>query len=125
MAVVLFNDQGEFIEEVKRDAFSVLGKVVRLTKRYTRSKVSPQIQAVSVIAGYELLHGSEVSLPTVVRLEKHVGEVWGGVPGPVNEVSAKTQERAEAVMDEVQKACEGLGLEVRAGMVYEAGELAR
>ncbi len=103
---VLFNDVGEFLEELAKDTPD--RKIVRITNLFKNSSFSPNIKLLSVIASYTV-QGQ------LVRLERYCGDIW-----EINEEQDnKIYERAQKVHAEIKEKCEEIGCEVRAGSIEE------
>jgi len=106
--IVKFNMEGEFAEELEKDAALVERRIVRLTNLFRTSSISPNIRDVLVLATYSV-QGQ------VVRLERYCGDVWG-----INDQEDnKVLERAAKAQEMVKEACERLGLELRAGSLED------
>jgi len=102
---VKFNNPDEFIEEMEKDGQRISRNIVRLT---TMRRISEKISAlhfVSVIATYRV--GDEI-----IELDAYCGNEW------TNKADDKVWNKVKEIYDKIQKACERLNLEVRAGF-YE------
>jgi len=103
MAIIKFNVADEFIDELGKCCLEA--PVVRLTNLF-RAEPKLPIKNLFVIATTKASNGD------IIRLEKFCGQVWG-----VEEQDRKTLEKAEQIHDKIQKACEQLKMEVRAGVI--------
>lgn len=108
MATVRFNAPEEFVEELARDADRVHRRIVRVTCRYSASRLSPNIHHLSVVAS-ALVDGQ------VIQLERYVGDIWR-----IPEEDGKVYAQRDQVMGELAQRLAALGLEVRAGVLEEA-----
>jgi len=108
MIMVRFNDEGEFEEEL-RQAGPPEDLVLRLTKQWTRTSVSPAIQRVTVIATY-------VRDGKIIKLERYCGDDWGHH----DSTTKATHSKADGIMFDLTKTAQDLGLKVRAGIYEEA-----
>lgn len=111
MALVKFNDPDEFIEELKKERGNIRLNIVRLTNRWTPIPNVAPIRALSVIATAQVTHGITHD---IIRLEKYCGNIWD-----IGEEDKDTYDRAKQIHDKVEKACQELEIEVRAGIVEE------
>lgn len=102
---VTFNEPEEFLEELERDAEHVYRRIVRVTRRWTASKVHPGIHHLELVA-------TAVVKDQVVQLRRYVGDIWRmkGQDQPVLNAADQKQREIEA-------RCQAMGLEVRAGMM--------
>jgi len=105
---VTFNQVGEFIDELEKDAGKVERNLVRCTKLFEPSRLSPTIRLVSIFSTYSVAG-------QVITLTRYCGDIWGINREKDNEVIAK----ADAYLKSIEKACKHLKLEVRAGMLEE------
>lgn len=105
MAIVKFNDIGEFLAELRLDAGEVQRKILRVTNRWRRVDTYP-IQSLSVVATYV----TEVD-GQLVFLESQCGEFM-----PDSAEAQRVRDTAEKRRASVEAFASGLGLEVRAGV---------
>ncbi len=105
MPVIRFNYPDEYIEELKKE--SLEKPIVRLTNlQRPIEKVAP-LRSLSVVSTAKAATGD------IIRLEHYCGQLWG-----LGKEDKRIWERAEAIHEEIKKACQDLDLEVRAG-IYE------
>lgn len=113
IVVARFTEPDEFLDELRiaqgRSAHAVEGGVVRVTKLARPAGPNGVLTRITVNAG-AIVHGR------LVLLERYVGDLWGG-PG-----DADVQQRATAIVAEIDEHAPGYGLDVRGGM-FEAREL--
>ena len=109
MVSVTFTQIGEFFAELDRDLTQLGRPLVRVSK-VTRPTMGSTLTAVSVEAGYVV--GEEI-----IRLRTFAGSLWG-----VETTDADTQDRATALMREVEDGIADRGLQVRAGLYDEIVE---
>jgi len=106
MLKVKFNMVKEFCEEILNDKDNIDRKIVRVTKSFTPSRMSPNIHIVSLLAGYSVSN-------QLVYLNRYCGEIWG-----INtESDKKIADKAEVGIDEITSVCLEAGLEIRAGLL--------
>ena len=107
MATVKFSDPEDFLAELEKDKDLVDRGIVRLVYSFTPTKISPNIQHLSVLAT-ALVAGQ------VYRLESYCGDLWRieGQDQPVYDKGAK-------IKKEIEDGCAKLGLEVRGGAIGE------
>ena len=100
---VVFNDQEEFLTEIRQDRDRIERQILRLTvrRRYGNPFVTISVVATVAIAD------------TVVKLDQRVGEVFVG-----DEKAKGLEGKIEAILVKMTDAGKALGLDVRAG-VYE------
>ena len=108
---VRFDHVDELLQELRRDVATIgLPKIhrgiVRTTKSY-RKRHGGAVTELSVLATYA--YESEDGL-ILVRLENHAGDLWG-TPG-----DEEAQGAADALLEVIDKAARGLGLQTRAGL---------
>jgi hypothetical protein len=107
---VRFNQPSEFVAELQARGPN-LEPLVRLTlvgrRGQLRDGTPLPVQELSVHASYLRRTAEVVQL---VTLETFVGDWWG-----IPDQDARTQERADQVLDLVRAAAEAAGLEVAAG----------
>jgi len=111
MAIIKFSYQDEFIEELQKE-FGYLPApppftLLRLTNLFRPIPNLAPIRRLSVVATIKVRDD-------IIRLERDCGDIWG-----IGEQDKKTFERAEQIHNEIEKVCEGLGIEVRAGVIEE------
>lgn len=104
MSAVRFTEDSEFVAELARDVEAVDRRIVRVSLRFTPSRVSPAVRHVEVVAGYEVDGGH------VVRMERFVGDYWGEAFG------RDALDAAAAMQQRIVSAATDLGLEVRPGV---------
>lgn len=104
MISVLFNSVDEFIEEMIKDADKIERRIVRVTKSFESTSMSPKMCHVSVKCGYVVDGG-------LVELKRYCGLHWG----LNNETDIKIMEKTEEIHKKIEKICNELKLEVRAG----------
>jgi len=105
---VTFNQVEEFIDELERDAGKVDRGIVRCTKLFEASRLSPNIRLVSIFSTYSV-DGQ------VITLTRFCGDIWGINKEKDGEVIAK----ADEYLKSIEEACKRLELEVRAGALKE------
>jgi hypothetical protein len=105
---VVFNQVEEFIAELEKDAEKVERGIVRLTKIFEGTKISPNIHHVSVFATYTV-EGQ------LITLKRYCGDIWELGQGRDTEVIAK----ADGYLTTIEEACKRLNLEVRAGAIQD------
>lgn len=105
---VTFNQVEEFIDELEKDAGKVERGIVRCTKLFEASRLSPSIRLVSIFSTYSV-DGQ------VITLTRYCGDIWGVNNGKDEEVIAK----ADQYLKTIEDACKRLGLEDRAGALKE------
>lgn len=104
---VLFNQVEEFTAELEKDAGKVERGIVRLTKIFEGTKISPNIHHVSVFSTYTV-EGQ------LITLKRYCGDIWEMEQGrDEEEVIAK----ADGYIELIEEACKRLKLEVRAGAI--------
>jgi len=109
MAIIKFNDPGEFIQELQR--MELARPIVRLTcLRRNSEKYSP-LTFVFVVVTTKAADGD------ILRLEHYGGQLWGHKPE-----DEKTWAYITKVDAQIRKACQDLALEVRAGVLEPQGE---
>src|SRR5262252_8263153 len=101
MIAVRFNDPGEFADELRAGVPEM--RILRLTKQFQMTQFA--FRHLYAIATF--LRKGEI-----IRLEHYCGQIWG------IEFDRKFLHKADAILDDLTKIAEELGLEVRAG-VYE------
>ena len=106
--LVYFNVVDEFLTELERDRDEVGRGIVRVTHQFRRLHHGTAT-ALSIIATFE-------RAGDVVMLEALAGVLWD-VPTQDEPVKA----HAEATREAIDAACERLGLEVRGGVLKDAG----
>ena len=113
---VRFNQPREFVAELQARG-PTLEPLVRLTlvgrRGQFRDGTPLPVQELSVHAGYLRRTGEVVQL---VTLDHFVGDWWG-----IPEQDARTQERADQVLELVRAAAEAAGLEVAPGRYVVTG----
>jgi hypothetical protein len=74
--IVRFWDPAEFVDELARDPHAVARKLVRVTQKARPTQLG--LTSVSVVASAKVI-SEAAGAPSydVVRLERHVGELWG------------------------------------------------
>ncbi len=105
---IRFSVPEEFLIEL--EAKQNLEPVVRVTKRFQDSSVSPNIQHVFVLASALRVVGEVLQ---IIELKRYCGEYWGKNFDRKNALN-----QADEIQDEIEKRAKALGLEVRGG-VYE------
>lgn len=108
MPIVKFNSVDEFCEELKKDAKLIDRGIVRVTQLYKSSRVSPNIQMLSVLATYSV-NGQ------LVRLECPCGDLWN-IQGEDSKRYAVAGEHIKQITDLVGTL---EGLQVRNGTLDE------
>jgi hypothetical protein len=101
--MVKFNSAQEFLKELEKDKDKVERRIVRLVYQWTPSKLSPNIQHLSVVATARV-EGE------VYRLDRYCGDVWQ-IDGQDEPVKKKAEETSKVLGE----GCAALGLEVRSG----------
>ena len=110
---VSFNSIQEFIAELQQHPPNV-DSVVRLTKSYRSSAVSPNIYEISLIAGYLRRTGQVVQ---VIELNHYCGEHW-----PHNDaMNDKVSGRADGFLEFIETKAKELGWTIGAG-AYELNQ---
>ena len=105
---VTFNQVKEFIAELYKDEGKVERNLVRCTKLFEASRLSPNIRHVSVFSTYSV-DGQ------VITLTRYCGDIWG-----INEErDAEVIAKADQLLMTIEASCKRLGLETRAGMLEE------
>lgn len=109
MATVKFNYQSEFIDELEKEFGELPAPppftILRLTNLFRPIPNLAPIRRLAVVATIKVRDD-------IIRLERDCGDVWG-----IKQQDEKTYERAEQIHNEIEKACEELGIEVRAGII--------
>ena len=100
---VVFNDQAEFLTEIRQDRDRIERQILRLTVR--RQYGNPFI-TISVVATVAIAD-------TIVKLDHRVGECFVG-----DEKAKGMEDKIRTTLDKITDAGKKLGLDVRAG-VYE------
>lgn len=109
MMKILFNNDIEFLDEVRKDKEAIERKVVRRTTLRKPSKETPDIFGLSVVATYR--RGDEV-----VKLQKFCGNHSGRLDTRGNK---KTKDKIKQTYEMLDREIEALGLQVRAGSYEE------
>ena len=108
MALVKFNFQDEYIDELKKAKLDQ--PVVRLTNLQRHSEKIAPLRSLFVISTAKAANGD------IIKLEHYCGQLWG-----IDSQDEQIWQRAEIVHSEIKKACQDLKLEVRAGIFEEGG----
>jgi len=106
MAIVKFNVTDEFIDELKKCRLEA--PIVRLTNLYKPIPNLGPIRALLVVATTKASNGD------IIRLERYCGQIWD-----IETQDKDTLARADEIHNKIENACEGLGIEVRAGIIEE------
>jgi hypothetical protein len=106
-AKIRFSVPEEFLVEL--ESKGLVEPIVRVTKQFEDSKMSPNIQHVFILATALRVVGE---VAQIIELKRYCGDYWG------KEFEQKTLDRAQEIQDEIEKRAKALMLEVRAG-VYE------
>lgn len=101
---VTFTEVEEFISELGKDVGKIERGLVRRTKIFTPSTISPIICDVSVFSAYTV-EGQ------VVTFEHHCGPIWGINKEKDDGVISK----ANQYLNTIEEECKRLGIECRAG----------
>jgi len=105
MITVSFNQVDEFVKELKQsNEFEILKHTVRLTRLYRRDGTLP-IQRVSIVATF-------VTSSWLVRLDQHIGQVWGNK----SQEDAAVEMLCQKAVAEIEKQCAEQNLIVTAGV---------
>lgn len=107
MPTVKFSHPDDFLEELERDKEKVDRGIVRLVYSFTASKLSPNIQHLSVVAT-ALVAGQ------VYRLEAYCGDLWR-----IEDQDQPVHDKGMSVKKQIEYGCARLGLEVRGGAIAE------
>jgi len=108
MPTIKFNSVTEFCEEMEKDQHEIDRGIVRITNLYQKSKLSPNIHDLTVLASFSVKG-------QVIRLERYCGQIW-----EINtEADQKILERADEIQSLIEHECREAGLEVRAGSLEE------
>ena len=108
---ILFSDLQEFQEELEADKTRIDWSIIRATKMFQSSKLSPTIRHVYVIAGASVRSA-------LVELRVHCGQHWGrDFPQ-----SKEALEKADKIITGLEAWAQSHGLEVRAGVFEANGE---
>ena len=111
MATIKFSHQDEFINEISLEFGRLPAPppftLLRLTNLYKAIPNLAPIRRLFVVATIKV--GDDI-----VRLERDCGDIWS-----IEEQDKKAFERAKLIHNEIERACEGLGIEVRAGVIEE------
>lgn len=103
--MIRFNAVSEFVHELEcnppRD------DLVRITKRFTDSRISPQVKHVAVVATYRQRSDGDI-----VKLEKQCGTYWARADEKADEVASK-------VIEEVQTVCTAMAYDTRPGVIED------
>ncbi len=102
--MVKFNSAQEFLKELEKDKDKVERRIVRLVYVWVPSRLSSNIQHLSVVATARV-EG------LVYRLDRYCGDVWQ-IDGQDEPVKKKAEETSKLLSD----GCAALGLEVRNGL---------
>lgn len=102
--IVKFNDVKEFIAELQLSRLSMFEPILRITKSFERSSISPGVLLISVIATFEMR-------TRIVRLDMFCGEHW------TNSEDDKAPELAEKTLKFLEAAAKDLEIQVRAGVI--------
>lgn len=119
---VRFSEVDEFLAELAGDADDVARRIVRVSLRFTPSKLMPSARNVEMVAGYELTGGAGV-----VRMERWLGDFWvepGARDVWVEPGDRDVLDRADAMQARIVAAVNDLGLECRPGVFEKALPLA-
>lgn len=112
MAIVRFNYEDEFIDELKKEFGQLPAPppftLVRLTNLFKSIPNLAPIHHLAVVATIKVRED-------IIRLERYCGDTWA-MPEP----DEKTYQKAQEIHIKIEKACAELGIEVRAG-VWEEG----
>ena len=107
MSVVNFSHPEDFLEELEKDKDKVDRGIVRLVYSFTPSKLSPNIQHLSVVAT-ALVAGQ------VYRLEHYCGDLWH-----IESQDNPIHEKGKRIKRLIEERCAALGLEVQGGAIAE------
>ncbi|MBA7586491.1 hypothetical protein ES708_28493 [subsurface metagenome] len=106
MALVMFNFQDEYINELKKAKLEQ--PIVRLTNlQRPIEKIAP-LRSLSVVSTAKAANGD------IIKLERYCGQLWG-----IETDDEKSWRLAASVHSDIQEACLALKLEVRAGVLEE------
>ncbi len=104
--IVKYNSVNEFCEEMKKDTLLIDRGIFRVTKLYTASRASPNIDHLSVVSTYSV----ECQ---IVKLEYYCGDIWG-----IQEQDEKRYKAAEEAISIISNTAAGLeGIEIRCGIL--------
>lgn len=105
---VKFNQVEEFCEELEKDAPLIDRQIVRCSKLWETSKLSPNIRHLSFLATCTVKG-------QLVELRRYCGDIWG-----INlEADERVEDKAKETNKTIDKVCGLLKLEVRAGHIEE------
>jgi len=107
MPIVRFTDPREFIDELSSDKAFVARGLVRITKQYLPSGLSPTIRLVTVVAAAHVVDD-------IVRFEKYCGDLWD-----MPDSDKKVNETAERLCEQLEGEIKKLGLTVRPGLITD------
>ena len=107
MPTVKFSDPEDFLEELQKDREKVDRHIVRLVYQVTPTKISPNIQHLSVLA-------TALVADQVYRLEPYCGDLWR-----IERQDQPVYDKGRQVKEQIVVACAHLGLEVRGGAIGE------
>ena len=107
MPTVQFSDPEDFLAELEKDKEKVDRNLVRLVYQSTPSRMSPNIQHLSVLAT-ALVAGQ------VYRLEAYCGDLWR-----IESQDQPVYDKGKKVKEQIASGCAKLGLEVRGGVIGE------
>ena len=105
---VIFNQVEEFIAELEKDAGQVERNLIRCTKLFEPSYLSPTIRLVSIFSTYSV-DGQVITLTCY----------WGDTSGINREKDGEVIAKADGYLKTIEEACKRLGLEARAGVLKE------
>ena len=107
MSIVNFSHPEDFLEELEKDKDLVDRRIVRLVYSFTPSKISPNIQHLSVVA-------TALVPDQVYRLEYYCGDLWR-----IESQDQPVHDKGTRVKRLIEERCAHLGLEVRGGAIAE------
>jgi len=111
--MVRFSKPEEFIAELEKEMLpgtcNIDRRIVRITYIRRPSKLSPNIQHISVVATARVVG-------EIYRLEHYSGDVW-----QIEEQDAPVYDKARSVYQYIEESCRRLGLEARAGVFEDEG----
>ena len=110
--MIVFNAVEEFLKELETDKDLIERKIVRLTALYQQSKTVP-LRYLFVVATYK-------AAGELVEYREHAGDLWGMTN---LESDKKAIQKSVELSNRIEEECKRLGLEVRAGMYKEGGEI--
>lgn len=107
MAQVKFSYLDDFLDELEKDKDKVDRGIVRLVYSFTPTKISPNIQHLSVVATARVAG-------QVYHLEVYCGDLWR-----IEGQDQAVRDKGKKVKKEIEEGCARLGLEVRGGSIEE------